>query len=121
MYCPSCGKSVKENNNFCTYCGGEILSSPYSETKTTFDTYNSPKAKMAIVFAILGLILSSSPFWILGFFCVPALIISLGELKKFPDDQKLVAAKIMSLAGIAIMVLGLISIIILKSKGNFHL
>ena len=24
MYCPNCGKEVKENDNFCRYCGNNL-------------------------------------------------------------------------------------------------
>jgi hypothetical protein len=121
MYCPSCGKSIKQENNFCTYCGEETSAQIASNKQSEIDTFSCPKARMISVFGILGLFFSLSVCWILGSFSIPALIMSMGELKKYPDDQRLSAAKIMSIAGVIIMILGAISFVVLKSKIRFPL
>lgn len=33
MYCPNCGKEIKENDNFCRYCGYDLRTEEIASTK----------------------------------------------------------------------------------------
>ncbi|MDD6240150.1 MAG: TM2 domain-containing protein [Eubacteriales bacterium] len=36
MYCPHCGKEVKESDLFCPYCGADLRRSNYSQSQANY-------------------------------------------------------------------------------------
>lgn len=58
-YCESCGKQIKENSNFCPYCGKNILGNSYNEYHIPESREPEPISKLYLELAYTGVL-----FWL---------------------------------------------------------
>lgn len=114
MFCHSCGKDVKAGNIFCSNCGTKVsivFDNNNKALNQSRDLNLCPTGTMILVFALLG-VLGIVSCGLLSFFSIPALILSIKEVKKYPLDQRLKTSKVLGIIGVILLVVSILIAII---------
>lgn len=129
MYCPSCGKEVNEEHNFCKYCGSNLKEKEQEEVETIIvedpkiidmketKTEVKNEEKDYNICAILGFIagIISIFFSFYGLINTAAIVLSavaLNQIKKTGEQGKglAIAGLITSIVSIVLFILAVIII-----------